>query len=148
MSGLEPIAALGLACNILQVIGVGRETVRIAKQVYQDGALDAALTEHANALDALSNQIHSTTTAVPTTKPKAQDQRLIDLAHKCQRAASSLTEEVNFFNGAPNQAKLVATLKTTAKTAWRKRRLERLEKRSQSWGDSPADGSPDRHIVG
>lgn len=128
MSGLEPVAALSLACNILQVIGIGREAVRIAKQVYQDGALDPALTEHANVLDALANQIHTTTTAVPARKPKPQDQRLLDLADKCQKAASSLTEEVKFLNGPSTQAKLVAILKTTAKTTWRKRRLDRLDK--------------------
>ena len=71
MSGLEPTAALGLACNILQAIGVGRETVRIARQVYQDGALDPALADKAAALDDLSGRIRdATTTLTITTSPR------------------------------------------------------------------------------
>ncbi|KAK8008150.1 NACHT domain-containing protein [Apiospora marii] len=129
MSGLEPIAALSLACNILQVVGVGRDTVRIAKQVYQDGTLDPALTESAGVLNDLSSQIRVTTEAASAAKPKAQDKQLLDLADKCQRAARDLQEEVNFLNGPPTKAKLVATLKIAAKTTWRKRRLEKLDQR-------------------
>lgn len=61
MSGLEPIAALSLACNILQVIGIGLETVRVPKQVYRDGALDPALADKAAVLDDLGGQIRATT---------------------------------------------------------------------------------------
>ncbi|KAK7915166.1 NACHT domain-containing protein [Apiospora marii] len=129
MSGLEPIAALSLACNILQVVGVGRDTVRIAKQVYQDGTLDPALTESAGVLNDLSSQIRVTTEAASAAKPKAQDKQLLDLADKCQGAARDLREEVNFLNGPPTKAKLVATLKIAAKTTWRKRRLEKLDQR-------------------
>lgn len=142
MSGLEPTAALGLACNILQAIGVGRETVRIARQVYQDGALDPALADKAAALDDLSGRIRDATTtltittATPTTagarapsKPTARDKQLLDLAEKCLGAARDLREEVNFLSGSPSRSKLAATLKIAAKTTWRKRRLDNLERK-------------------
>ncbi|KAK8043411.1 hypothetical protein PG993_005841 [Apiospora rasikravindrae] len=129
MAGLEPIAALSLACNVLQVVGIGRETVRIAKQVYQDGKLDPALTESAGVLNDLSGQIRSATTVASAAKPKARDKQLIDLADKCQGAARDLQEEVHFLNGPPTRAKLVATLQIVAKTTWRKRRLEKLDQR-------------------
>lgn len=127
MSGLEPIAALGLACNILQVIGTGLETVRVAKQVYQDGNLDPALTETARILDDLSSRIRSTTTVASTAKPKAQEKKLFDLAEKCQRASRALCEEVNFLNGAPTKAKLSGAIRTALMTRWRKKRLVKLE---------------------
>ncbi|KAG6358431.1 hypothetical protein INS49_014315 [Diaporthe citri] len=127
MSGLEPIAALGLACNILQVIGTGLETVRVAKQVYQNDKLDPALTESARILDDLSSRIRSTTTVASTAKPKAQEKQLFDLAEKCQRASRALCEEVNFLNGQPTKAKLSGSIKTALKTMWRKRRLETLD---------------------
>ncbi|TLD30611.1 hypothetical protein PspLS_01869 [Pyricularia sp. CBS 133598] len=57
MSGLEPIAALGLACNILQVIAIGRETVQVALQVYRAGELDPALAKNAGVLEKLSREI-------------------------------------------------------------------------------------------
>ncbi|KLU91940.1 hypothetical protein MAPG_10889 [Magnaporthiopsis poae ATCC 64411] len=137
MSGLEPIVALGVACNVLQVIGVGRETVRIVRQVYQDGALDPALADKAAALDGLSTRIRDTTTTATKTgtstcapsKSAARDKQLLDLAEKCLGAARDLREEVNFLNGHPSRAKLAAALKVAAKTTWRKRRLESLERK-------------------
>ncbi|KLU92117.1 hypothetical protein MAPG_11064 [Magnaporthiopsis poae ATCC 64411] len=146
MSGLEPVAALGLACNILQVIGVGLDTIRVAKQVYKDGALDPALTESASALENISSQIlratastspvsatststTSTSTRAGAARAKSLDKQLSELADKCQGAARDLREEVNFLNGHSTKTKLVATLKITAKTTWRKRRLEKLEGR-------------------
>lgn len=126
MSGLEPIAALGLACNTLQVIGVGLETARIVKQVYQNGELDPALKEHARILDDLSCRIRLDIAAVPAVNSKTQDKQLLKLAEKCQRAGRDLREEVNFLNGPPSRATLVATLRIAAKTIWRKRRLDKL----------------------
>lgn len=142
MSGLEPIAALGLACNILQVIEVGLNTIRVAKQVYKDGSLDPALTENASALENISSRIRGTTatisvtttssiastsTRASTNRAGSPDKQLLELADKCQGAARDLREEVNFLNGHPTKAKLIATLKITAKTTWRRRRLKRLE---------------------
>ncbi|KAL8421584.1 hypothetical protein RB596_002382, partial [Gaeumannomyces avenae] len=142
----EPIAALGLACNILQVVEVGLNTIRVAKQVYKDGSLDPALTGNASALESISGRIHGTktsrttipvttassSTAPSSTQASASSARLLDkqlsgLAEKCQGAARELREKVNFLNRHPTRAKLIETLKITAKTAWRKRRLERLE---------------------
>ncbi|KAK8852207.1 hypothetical protein PGQ11_014686 [Apiospora arundinis] len=130
MSGLEPIAALSLACNILQVVGVGREAVRLGRQVYRDGTIDPALKENACTLEELSARILPSTTATSSSTNSApQDKQLVSLADNCQRAAHDLQEEVNFLNGPPTKVKLVATLKIAAKTTWRKRRLDRLDQR-------------------
>ncbi|KAK6821273.1 hypothetical protein PG987_015673 [Apiospora arundinis] len=130
MSGLEPIAALSLACNILQVVGIGREAVRLVRQVYQNGTIDPALKENASTLEELSARILPSTTATSSSANSTpQDKQLVGLADKCQGAARDLQEEVNFLNGPPTNAKLVATLKIAAKTTWRKRRLDRLDQR-------------------
>ncbi|KAG6358726.1 hypothetical protein INS49_012245 [Diaporthe citri] len=58
MSGLEGIAALGLACSIFQVISFGRETLGQVKGVYRDGTLDKSLMHKINAIqDVVSNII-------------------------------------------------------------------------------------------
>ncbi|KAK7984543.1 hypothetical protein PG989_011945 [Apiospora arundinis] len=130
MSGLEPIAALSLACNILQVVGIGREALRLVRQVYQNGTIDPALKENASTLEELSARILPSTTATSSSaNSRPQDKQLVSLADKCQGAARDLQEEVNFLNGPPTKAKLVATLKIAAKTTWRKRRLDRLDQR-------------------
>ncbi|KAI6336429.1 hypothetical protein MCOR23_008686 [Pyricularia oryzae] len=125
MSGLEPIAALGLACNILQVVGIGRETVRLARKVYQDGELDPALGENAELLRKISDAIRTTATAAA-----ARDKQLLNLADKCHGAARDLDEEVKFLHGVPGgKAKLMVALKVAAKTTWRKRRLDNLDRK-------------------
>ncbi|EAQ90378.1 hypothetical protein CHGG_02313 [Chaetomium globosum CBS 148.51] len=134
MSGLEPLAALSLACNVFHVIGVARHTIRTARQVYQYGELDPALIDHATRLEDLSKRIRPATmpganprsTAQP--KPTDQDTQLLGLANRCLNAARDLREEVNFLKGPDTKSKLVAMLKTAVKTAWRQRRLDRLGK--------------------
>lgn len=127
MSGLEPIATLSLACNILQVIGIGRETVRLAKQVYQNGTLDPALTESAVILDNISSRIRSAPTVASTAQPRPQDKDLSDLAEKCQVASRALREEVNFLNGPPTKSRVSWAFVTAVKTVWRKKRLEKWD---------------------
>ncbi|KXJ94371.1 hypothetical protein Micbo1qcDRAFT_220937 [Microdochium bolleyi] len=149
MSGLEPLAGLSLACNIFQIVGTGREIIRVARQVYQDGVLDPALADRAEELKALSDRTRDVLSpaavaaapAVPSvpasaaplvatvTKAKARDKQLADLAEKCQGAARDLQREVNLLNCPPARAQLAATLKTTVKMTWRKRRLNRLDQR-------------------
>jgi hypothetical protein len=164
MSGLEPVVALSLACNVLQVIGVASETIHIVRQVYQNGELDPALTHHATRLDDLSRRIRiatmptttaaATTTTMPTTtesttacgaaqgatqqgaaqrvaaqpRPTDRDTQLLGLANRCLKAARDLREEVKFLNLQDTKSKLVAMLKSAAKTLWRQRRLDRLGK--------------------
>ncbi|KAI9148978.1 hypothetical protein HJFPF1_11022 [Paramyrothecium foliicola] len=127
MSGLEPVVALSLACNILQLIGTGREIVRVAKQVYQDGFLSPALTEGPKILDDLSSRIQSATATPSTAKPKAEEKLLFDLSEKCQRDSRALREEVNFLNGLQTKDKLFGAAMTAFRTMWRKKRLEKLE---------------------
>ncbi|KAH6637172.1 hypothetical protein F5144DRAFT_647151 [Chaetomium tenue] len=143
MSGLEPLVALSLACNIFQLLGAARDTIRTVRQVYQYGELDPALTDHATRLDDLSKRIRPTTMSTTTTQTAAlgagqrnagqprltdQDTQLLGLANRCLNAARDLREEVNFLKGPDTKSKLVAMLKTAVKTAWRHRRLDRLGK--------------------
>ncbi|KAL8337566.1 hypothetical protein RB598_006458 [Gaeumannomyces tritici] len=133
MSGLEPIAALGLACNILQVIEIGIKTVQLARQLYKDGELDPTLGDNGRFLVTLSDQILSTSVINATGEGGRknygpQDQRIVDLAIKIHRAARDLVEEVNFLRGRPTKSQVFATLHTVAKTFWRRKRLEKLEK--------------------
>lgn len=47
MSGLEPLAIFGLACNVIQAITFGRETISICKKIYENGSSDGSLAETA-----------------------------------------------------------------------------------------------------
>lgn len=123
MSGLE---ALGLACNIMQVIACAYETTSFCKAVYQGRSPDAHLLENANALAELSGEVQRRNEAL---KPKTLTQKkLSDIARKCNVAARALEDEVSFLNSHHGKGNLFATLQTAVKTNWRKSRLERTEK--------------------
>lgn len=126
MSGLEPLAALGLACNILQLIEVGRDTIKLAKAIYQSStpSIDKALEEKAIILDNISREVKA---AQRPTRPSKLEQQLLVTAERCTSAARDLEEEVRFLLGNAKQNQLASTLKAVAKTTWRKRRLDRLK---------------------
>ncbi|KAH7129442.1 hypothetical protein B0J13DRAFT_482752, partial [Dactylonectria estremocensis] len=123
MSGLE---ALGLACSIFQVISFSREVLGIAKRVYRDGSFDESLADYSDCLDNIC--AHIQTVEIPGTKAKKHEQDLLKIAERCQIASRDLREEIAFILGASAKGNLMSTIKVAAKTTWRKRRLDRLEK--------------------
>ncbi|KAK4185025.1 hypothetical protein QBC35DRAFT_525158 [Podospora australis] len=138
MSGLEPLAVLALAGNVLQLIGAAHKTIEIVKQVYQTGEVNPALTDHAVRLEALSKRIQTvtatvatTTTTVATTVPTAtQDTQVLGLAQKCLNAAEELRKEVNSLKlkGSNTKPSLWKKLKITSKTLLRQRTLDKFGK--------------------
>ncbi|KXH61279.1 hypothetical protein CSAL01_06594 [Colletotrichum salicis] len=102
ISGLE---ALGLACNIFQVISFGRETASLVKRVYRDGSVDDALEVNAK-----------------------------DLAQTCIMWPGSgsskepdQSKNIAFVVGHKKKGSLAATIKVATKANWRKRRLDTME---------------------
>lgn len=126
MSGLEPLVALGLACNIFQLVEYGCSTIKLAKSIYQSSSpvVDKALQENALALSTISGEIKA---AQRPANPSRLDKQLLATIDECYSAARDLQEEVSFLLGNAKQHQLAATLKVVAKTTWRKRRLDRLK---------------------
>ncbi|KAL2678740.1 hypothetical protein Neosp_009491 [[Neocosmospora] mangrovei] len=48
MSGMEPLAALGLACNIMQLLSFGGEVISLCRKVYKTGELDPSLKDYSS----------------------------------------------------------------------------------------------------
>ncbi|KAG8162254.1 hypothetical protein KVR01_008019 [Diaporthe batatas] len=126
MSGLEPLVALGLACNILQLIEVGCNTIKLTKAIYQSSspAIDKTLQDNAAVLSTISGEVKA---APRPTNLSKLDQRLVDTADKCFAAARDLEEEVVFLLSNAKKNQLAATLKIVAKTTLRES-LENAEK--------------------
>ncbi|KAK2756010.1 hypothetical protein CKAH01_17224 [Colletotrichum kahawae] len=122
---MESIAALGLACNVFQVISFGQETMNLVRDVYGKGSIEVPLAEYAVTLrDAAA---HIKAFELPE-KPRKHEVQLADNAAKCHLVARDLGEEINFLLAEKAKGDLLKTLKTVTKMAWRKRRLDRLEK--------------------
>jgi hypothetical protein len=108
----------------MQIITFGRDIISLCKRIYQSGTPEPSLVKNSERLAALS---HNLSAQLSTQRPLRKiDQDVLDIAQKSAAAASDLREELNFL--AANGAGLCAVVLALARTAWRRRRLDRLEK--------------------
>jgi hypothetical protein len=122
MSGLE---ALSLVSNIFSILSFGGEVVYVLKKVYRDGSMDESLSERSVVLGNISSHIHAVQLAE---KPRERHRDLMRAAEKCEMISRDLREEIAFIVGVSSRENLMNTLKVAAKTTWRRRRLDRLER--------------------
>lgn len=124
MTGLDPITALGLACNILQIVELGCRTIEHIKTVYHGGYPNEELKENAVALGRLTDEVKT------NIQPwgKGRDRILIESADKCSRAAQQITKEVLSL-GTPKPANFWYAVKVAITTTWRRRHLDKLKER-------------------
>lgn len=129
MSGLEPLVALGLACNVLQITGTAGKTITLIRQCYKDGALDPALNDHATELAKLADRVKgacspSTATTAGAPSSTSRNDQVVDLGTKCVKATQSLQKEVASINSTTGKTKLLRALGMSFKAYTRKGRLD------------------------
>lgn len=88
MSGLEPIAALSLACNILQLVELGRQTIRCIKALYQGGKADTTLGKKAAVLEELTNDVKNHSKSQPV-KQECEESTPVSRQLLCGSAQTS-----------------------------------------------------------
>jgi len=127
MSGLEPLAALGLACNVMQLIDFARETTSICKAVYETGTPDPGLVSTighmTGAFENLSNSLDS---ARGSADP--DERALLEVARDCQAVAKKLKAKVNKISKNTSGGKYFSAIIVASKANYRKRDIEKLEK--------------------
>lgn len=125
MSGLE---TLGVVCSIFQTISFARETISLCKRVYRIGTgIDQDLSENAAFLEKMTSQVAGLDMNAP--RVRSDDQQLFDVLKKCRDVSRDLREEISFVTEHRRKGSLASTLKLAAKTSWRKRRLENMERK-------------------
>ncbi|SCO86009.1 uncharacterized protein FRV6_10136 [Fusarium oxysporum] len=85
MSGLEPLAALGLVCNIVQLVEVGLKTARLCKNAYRTGEPDPELSVYAQNLAVTASSLTQSLEVSPQPL-NIDDSRLVILARNCRDA--------------------------------------------------------------
>ncbi|KAK2134474.1 hypothetical protein NOF04DRAFT_1365019 [Fusarium oxysporum II5] len=83
MSGLEPLAALGLVCNIVQLVEVGLKTATLCKNAYRTGEPDPELSVYAQNLAETASSL-TQSLEVSQQPLKIDDSRLLILARNCR----------------------------------------------------------------
>ncbi|KIW32255.1 uncharacterized protein PV07_03815 [Cladophialophora immunda] len=127
---MEAVAALSLACNIIQVVDSSFKAVETCIQIYKHGTtIDI---EH---LSYTSDQLSQSSEALDkaqSVQARAQlsknDADLIELGKKVHDAAESLSKELNSLKSAPGAGRRAALVKTIA-LKWRASRIEELKRR-------------------
>lgn len=136
MAGLDALAIFGLACNVVTVISFSHETFSACKQFYENGTADPNLEESAtrliSAIGPLEKLIEGKSR--PLTK---QQTDLIALAKSCAKVSKRLVDEVNkITDSAAGKGKLVKAGLLGVRRAWKKRKLEDLEKDLKRFQDA------------
>ncbi|KAK3998139.1 hypothetical protein QBC44DRAFT_376015 [Cladorrhinum sp. PSN332] len=99
MSGLEPLAALGLACNVFQVISFAGEICTVSKAIFKQGQVPELTAGVDVAVDSLNGVLDQIKTAVGPIHGQRQltdnDRELLRIAQECHAAAVALKDEID-----------------------------------------------------
>ncbi|KAJ4146220.1 hypothetical protein NW754_001684 [Fusarium falciforme] len=126
MSGLEPLAALGLACSVIQTITFAGQTLSLCRKISKDGQPDPALNDYSLELSKISETLKSNLNR-GTGVLLSDDLALRDTAEKCLDVATKLAQEMKNLSPQNGQKGDRISFRLGFKTLFRKPRLEQLE---------------------
>jgi hypothetical protein len=127
MSGLEPLLALSLACNVMQVIDIAFKTTSTCKAIFQSGSLDPTLTRTVAQLMSIFQRLGESLDSA--TQPRNRDeQALLDVARECSAAAADLKAEVVKISDEASKGKYSGAIGGAMKAIFKRRKIEKLEK--------------------
>jgi hypothetical protein len=123
---MDPITALGLACNILQLVESGLEAAMVCKELYHQGSLDEnkKIEEYADLISAANRDLESTFGKQALTTPRAT--RLQKVANDASATAAELKKTLNQLKVSKKQ--MGAAFRTSLKTFIKKGTIDRLRK--------------------
>lgn len=124
MSGLE---ALGIACNVVQILSFAHETISFCKTVYAGQTPNEYDEEAVASLATLSARLQARYKDV---KPQTSQERQLEyIARECNIAVRALEDEAKYLSFHRAEGNLKQTLLVVIKIMWRKNRLKRNEVR-------------------
>lgn len=119
---MEALVALGLACNILQVISFSMETILLATKISKDGSVDINLAKDALQLEELSKELETSINNQTSTVSQGHHE-LLSIARDCNTTAKDIKKEMDLLSTS-SWGKVGRTVKALR----RKSALEQLEK--------------------
>lgn len=123
MSGLEPLAALALACNILQLVELGQKTIKCIEKAYQGQTPHKELKDNATDLERLTNEMRKG-------KAPGEDEydKILRLSvDRCSTAASELQRELDLVFRSVKPGSFRSAMKVTWAALRRQHRLDKLK---------------------
>lgn len=117
---MDPLSAFSLACNVLQIVDLGRKVILRAREIYKDGATseNIALEETTTSLALASDKMQKALQKAP--KPLTEDeQETLDIAAKCLGTSKELLTKLEELKPSAHRRKRQA-LTFGLWTAWEK----------------------------
>jgi hypothetical protein len=112
---MEALAALGLACNIMQMISFGHELVVAFQEISRTGSSEANLIERSTAFIHLSKSL-TTQLSKEHIAPGSLEEGLIILSQKCKDVATEMHAVISSISLPKNARRLPAILGVALKT--------------------------------
>ncbi|KAF5650847.1 NACHT domain protein [Fusarium sp. NRRL 25303] len=135
MSGLEPLVALGLVCNIVQLVEVGLKTAKLCKNAYRTGEPDPELSVYAENLAVTASSLSQS--LEDSQQPLNLDEsRLLALARNCRDAEAEWRKKTPARFLSPQQPRKRDRLGAVSRGIINKPEIDRLESQLQKAKDS------------
>ncbi|KAL8684257.1 MAG: hypothetical protein Q9224_006484, partial [Gallowayella concinna] len=122
---MEALAALSLACNVVQLVDFGLTIARDCRQIYKTGETikQQDFVSQTKNLSAISGSLKD---AIPTLQPLTKaDTELYNIANECQDLAMDLQKELEEISKGPSGS-LRASFTKTIRSRWRTGRIEKI----------------------
>ena len=131
---MDPLTALGIACNVMQILSFSHEIFTLARRIAHDGSPDASLADKSAHLSDLSEDLQGSLKKQQETKHLTKQQQCLQkVAKKCLGSAKDLAEELDNIKWKPgpsgsNSKAQRRLLSQTWKAWWGKSKIDNLEK--------------------
>lgn len=133
---MDPVAALGLVVNVIQIVTFSIQTVKVCQEVYQKGStskyndLGDSAGDLANLTNSLQQSLQSPgARSGPLTK---DDTELVELGRKCQDYANKLQKELGKLETQQRLSRLAAA-RVAVRTIFKRNNIDRIHKELQAY---------------
>lgn len=126
MSGLEGIAALGLACNVLQLIGTVATSITVARNILKSGTINSAFEGRNDELTKVFQDVQGSLSQVPA---REVDEELRNVAEHTLKTTAELKAELAEILGSPLQGKTRRVIGGTIRAFLSQQKLDKLEEK-------------------
>lgn len=142
MSGMEPLAVFGIACNTMQVIQFTFEAVSICKKVFETGLPDPGLRQFVGDSARLYTNIDQSIRDI--TPHTDDDKQFLRIVQNTRDVSEQLKDEVDKIARTAAKGKFVASVTAGVKAKLREKRIRKLVKRMQEYQRILESGFLDR----
>lgn len=131
MSGMEPLVAFGLVCNVFQAIHFVGQIVSMSKNAFRTGSSDPGLAKLIDdSADWYDNLVKSIQSAAPLTEDEIN---LIRIAEKTRDAADEVKRETKRLISQSAKGDVLAAVLGGVKARLSESKLGKLEKKVQGY---------------